>query len=192
MEITGAYSHRARTGRRAVTTTPPCVTTWTVRVWSPPTLPSPSQAALSIFSPWVWPSYPMVRSTSSIFLQVKLKWKLLSRVWLFVTPWTTQSVEFSRPEYWSGYPFLSPGDLLNPGVKPRFPALQVDSLPATISLVNVLSLHLHLRFLFHRYTQITCQKNLFPHWFIYSKNYVPDTVLSARDTEMNQKRKRNR
>ena len=32
----------------------------------------------------------------------KLKWKSLSGVWLFVTPWTIQSMEFSRPEYWSG------------------------------------------------------------------------------------------
>ena len=32
----------------------------------------------------------------------KWKWKLLSRVRLFATPWTTQSTEFSRPEYWSG------------------------------------------------------------------------------------------
>ena len=32
----------------------------------------------------------------------KWKWKSLYRVWLFVTPWTTQSMEFSRPEYWSG------------------------------------------------------------------------------------------
>ena len=30
------------------------------------------------------------------------KWKLLSCVRLFATPWTIQSVEFSRPEYWSG------------------------------------------------------------------------------------------
>ena len=29
-------------------------------------------------------------------------WKLLSHVWLFVNPWTIQSMEFSRPEYWSG------------------------------------------------------------------------------------------
>ena len=37
---------------------------------------------------------------------------------------------FSRPEYWSGKPFPSPGDLPNPGIKPRSPAPQVDSLPA--------------------------------------------------------------
>ena len=30
------------------------------------------------------------------------QWKSLSRVWLFATPWTIQSMEFSRPEYWSG------------------------------------------------------------------------------------------
>ena len=36
--------------------------------------------------------------------------------------------EFSRPEYWSEYPSPSPGDLSNPWIEPRFPALQVDSL----------------------------------------------------------------
>ena len=41
-----------------------------------------------------------------------------------------QSMEFSRPEYWSRQPFPSPGDLPNPGIKPRSPALQADSLPA--------------------------------------------------------------
>ena len=30
------------------------------------------------------------------------KWKSLSHIWLFVTLWTIQSVEFSRPQYWSG------------------------------------------------------------------------------------------
>ena len=37
-------------------------------------------------------------------------------------------MEFSRPEYWSGFP--SPGDLPNPGIEPRSPTLQLDSLPA--------------------------------------------------------------
>ena len=54
----------------------------------------------------------------------------LSHVWLFAIPWTVQSMEFSRPEYWSGYPFPSPGDLPNPGIKPRSPALRADSSPA--------------------------------------------------------------
>ena len=39
-------------------------------------------------------------------------------------------MEFSRQKYWSVEPFPSPGDLPNPGIKPRSPALQADSLPA--------------------------------------------------------------
>ena len=39
-------------------------------------------------------------------------------------------MDFSRPEYWSGKPFPFLGDLPNPGIKPRFPTLQADSLPA--------------------------------------------------------------
>ena len=34
------------------------------------------------------------------------------------------SMGFSRQEYWSGLPFPSPGDLPNPGMEPRSPALQ--------------------------------------------------------------------
>ena len=40
------------------------------------------------------------------------------------------SMKFSRQEYWSGLPFLSPGDLPNTEIKPRSPVLQADSLPA--------------------------------------------------------------
>ena len=38
------------------------------------------------------------------------------------------SMEFSRQEYWSRLPFPSPGDLPDPGIKPRSPALQADVL----------------------------------------------------------------
>ena len=38
------------------------------------------------------------------------------------------SMGFSRQEYWSGLPFPSPGDLPDPGIEPRSPTLQVDSL----------------------------------------------------------------
>ena len=53
----------------------------------------------------------------------------LTRVRLFVTPWTVayqapQSMEFSRQEFWSGLPFPSPGDLPDPGIEPRSPALR--------------------------------------------------------------------
>ena len=47
-----------------------------------------------------------------------------------VTPCTIQSIEFSRPEYWSGLPFPSPGDLPDPGIEPESPALHTDSLSA--------------------------------------------------------------
>ena len=36
-----------------------------------------------------------------------------------VTPWIIQSMEFSRPEYWSGSPFPSPEDHPDPGIEPR-------------------------------------------------------------------------
>ena len=36
---------------------------------------------------------------------------------------------FPRQEYWSGLPSPTPGDLPNPGIQPRSPSLQADSLP---------------------------------------------------------------
>ena len=79
---------------------------------------------------------PLTNAFSSLVLG-ECAWvhaRVLSRVWLFVTPWTVAhqaplSMEFSRQEYWSGLPFPSPEDLPNPGIKPRSPALQADSLP---------------------------------------------------------------
>ena len=55
-------------------------------------------------------------------------------VQLSVTPWTVAHQAphpwgFSRQEYSSGLPCPPPGDLHNPGIKPRSPALQADSLP---------------------------------------------------------------
>ena len=52
-----------------------------------------------------------------------------------MTLWTVTyqaalSVGFSRQEYWSGLPFPPPGDLPDPGIKPRSPAFQADSLPS--------------------------------------------------------------
>ena len=42
----------------------------------------------------------------------------------------SQSMGFSRQEYWSGLPFPSPGDLPNPGIEPGSLALQADALPS--------------------------------------------------------------
>ena len=60
-----------------------------------------------------------------------------SCVWLIAALWTVArqaalSMEFSRQEYWSGWPCLPPGDLPDPGIKHQStasPALQADSLP---------------------------------------------------------------
>ena len=53
----------------------------------------------------------------------------LSRVQLFVTPWTVAcqaplSMGFSRQEYWSGLPFAPLGYLPDTGIKPKSPTLQ--------------------------------------------------------------------
>ena len=57
----------------------------------------------------------------------------------FATPWTvayqaSPSMGFSRQEYWIGLPFPSPGDLHDPGIEPRSPALQADPLPLSHGL----------------------------------------------------------
>ena len=59
--------------------------------------------------------------------------KPLSRVRLFAILWAITyrappSMEFPRQGYWSGLPFPSPGDLPDPGIKPRSPAVQPDAL----------------------------------------------------------------
>ena len=70
----------------------------------------------------------------SLYKYTVLCWaSSLSRVRLFVTLWTVArqaplSMGFFRQEYWSGLPCLPPGDLPNPGIEPRSPALQVGSL----------------------------------------------------------------
>ena len=51
-----------------------------------------------------------------------------------MTAWTVAhqaplSMGFSRQEYWSGLPFPSPGDLPDPGIKPKSSAWQADSGP---------------------------------------------------------------
>ena len=44
--------------------------------------------------------------------------------------WAPLYMGFPRQEYWRGLPCPPPGDLPNPGIKPRYPVLQVDSSPA--------------------------------------------------------------
>ena len=63
----------------------------------------------------------------------------------FVTPLTVAhqaplSMGFSRQEYWSGFPFPSPGDLPDPGIKSMSPAVQAVSLSLSHQGVNVTQL----------------------------------------------------
>ena len=77
----------------------------------------------------------------------KVKVKSLSHARLFATSWTVAyqappSMGFSKQEYWSGLLFPSPGDLPDPGIKPRSPALQADALQ---SEQPGKSLYIHLK-----------------------------------------------
>ena len=61
------------------------------------------------------------------------------------TPWIVTCqiplfMGFSRQEYWSGFPFPFPGDLPDPGIKPRSPALQADDLLTELWGKPILSL----------------------------------------------------
>ena len=52
---------------------------------------------------------------------------------LWIVTWQAPlSMGFSREKYWSGLPFPSPGDLPDPGIEPRSPALQAHDLPTEL------------------------------------------------------------
>ena len=78
-----------------------------------------------IFLFFLWEPYNSNVGAFNIFQRsLKVKVKLLSHVWLFVTQWTVAcqalpSMGFSRQEYWSELSFPSPGDLPDPGI-PRY------------------------------------------------------------------------
>ena len=72
----------------------------------------------------------VVQWISCMYISIYSEWVKVTQPcphvrWLFI-----QSMEFPRPQYWSGEPFPSPGDLPKPGIEPRSLALQADSLPA--------------------------------------------------------------
>ena len=60
----------------------------------------------------------------------KCKRKKVKVAQLCLTLCDPMPMGFSSPEHWSGQPFSFPGDLPNPGIEPRSPTLQADSLPA--------------------------------------------------------------
>ena len=62
--------------------------------------------------------------------------RLRATFWTVVSQ-ASLSMGFPRQEYWSGLPFLSPGDLPDSGIEPGSPALQEDSLPSKPHLGQV-------------------------------------------------------
>ena len=71
---------------------------------------------------------------------------LCSHVWLFATLWTVArqaplSMGFSRQEYWSGLSCPPLGDLPKPGIEPRSPTLQADSLLSLATRETLISLY---------------------------------------------------
>ena len=82
-----------------------------------------------------WSKSEREKQISYLNTYMKVKVKSLSRVRLFATPWTVTyqappSMGFSRQECWSALPLPSPGDLPDPGIEPRSPALQANALPS--------------------------------------------------------------
>ena len=71
-------------------------------------------------------SWDLVKKWILVHQAVGVFCSVLSRVWLFATPWTVAqqaplSMGFPRQEYWSGLPSPAPGDLPDPGVGPAAP-----------------------------------------------------------------------
>ena len=123
------------------------------------------QVSLACSSPWGCKELDMTE-----WLNWIVKWKSLSRVQLFVTPWTCQAplfMEFSRQECWSGLPFPSPGDLPDPGVEPTSPASpawQADSLPLSHQELTFCKMGYHL-------TQVFL--------YMYKRKHGPQIISSS-------------
>ena len=109
--------------------------------WSGSPFPSPG----GLPNPGIEPGSPALQADSlptELQGKPKVKAKSLSLVRLFATPWTVAHhappyMGFSRQEYWSASPFPSPGGLPDPGIKPRSPALQSDSLLTEVQFHSV-------------------------------------------------------
>ena len=74
---------------------------------------------------------------TGLLINLKVKGLVAQSCLTLVTPWIATlarqaplSMGFSRQEYWNTLSFPFPGDLPNPGIKPRFPAFQAESLPS--------------------------------------------------------------
>ena len=80
---------------------------------------------------------------------------------------------FSRQKYWSVLPFLSPGDLPDPGIRPGFPALLEDSLVSETPGKPYASL-----------LSVTLGKPSFPHTLIKSMEKTLINVLGHKELDV--------
>ena len=85
---------------------------------------------------------------------------------------------FSRQEYWSGLPFPSPGGLPDPGIEPRYPVLQADSLPTELQgkllILRVKRDKLKFEFIFQK---------LLTMW-LYAKDLTPVMCISEAERNL--------
>ena len=154
--VASVVSNSVRPHRTAAHQAPPSLGFSRQEHWSRLSFPSPMQESEkwkwsgSVVSDSSWPlDYSLPGSSiHGIFQARVLEWVAIafsgctimlqyksvscfSHVQLFATPWTVTcqaplSMEFSWQKYWSGYPYLSPVDLPNPGIEPGSPALRTD------------------------------------------------------------------
>ena len=91
---------------------------WTYQLYLKHCLPNGCVPWLLFFSlswphPGPWPHFLFEHRVPRVLTHVYVCARSLSCIWLFVTPWTVDhkaplSMEFSRQEYWGGFPFPSP------------------------------------------------------------------------------------
>ena len=143
----------------------------------PPEIPRRSQASLAqslagslLLSPRFWCAQGFVYT-----LQVKvLVLTLCYTVNSSSCGQAPLSIDFSRQECWSGWPFPSPGGRLDPGIEPRSPASQPDSvprepprkptlIPPKANPTYLFGIHPHLLAPQRQYSRIS--SCLFPSWF---------------------------
>ena len=72
-----------------------------------------------------------------------------------------------QQEYWSGLPFPSPRGLLDPGIKPKSPALQADSLPPELQ-----GSHLYFKIRTRLYDSSLKNGQITHQWCIYTKRKI--------------------
>ena len=91
------------------------------------------------------PGSPAVQTDSLPTELLGKSQKSFSRVQLFVTSWTIQSMEFTRPEYWSGQPFPSQETFPTQGLNPGLPHYrQIFTSWTTREGVGILQIPVHL------------------------------------------------